>query len=66
MHKSRGHNNLVGKRQPLSVIRGPHSFIRLQKVVIHTFVLLTVKQVEEFRIQWPGRFFTGGVSLALV
>ena len=33
--------------------------------MIHTLVRLTVKRAEEFRVPRPGRFFTGGVLLAL-
>ena len=56
---------MVDKRQPPSLVRGPHSFMRLQKAMIHTLVRLTVKRAEEFRVPWPGHFFTDGVLLAL-
>ena len=39
--------------------------MRLEKATIHTLVRLTVKRAEEFRVPRPGRFFTGGVLLAL-
>ena len=66
MHKSRRHNNLVGKRQLPSIVRGLRSFMCLQKAAIHTCIQLTAKRAEEFHAPWPGCFFTGGVSLALV
>ena len=65
MHKSRGHNNLFGKRQPPSIIRGPHSFMRLQKATTHTLVRLTLKRAEVFHVPRPGRFFVDSVLLAL-
>ena len=61
-----GRNKLVGKRQPPSLVRGPHSFICLQKASIHTFVRLTINRTEEFRVPKPGRFFAGGVPLVLL
>ena len=39
--------------------------MRLEKAVKHTCIQLTVKWAEEFRVPWPGGFFTDGIPLAL-
>ena len=58
--------NWSAKGSPRVSFGDPHSFICLQKALIHTFIRLTIKRTEELRVPQLGRFFAGGVPLALL